>query len=280
VSPTKSAPEAQADPLRKLAELVKKVPRVSELPDLNEKLEEGLALATSRLALALPSFPAATLGALALGLPHAHPTHPPFIPLPPLGPLILGASVNVLIGGLPAMRSGALGLSPTCCGMTPFYVVQTGSSKVFIGGERAVRMSDLTMHCQPPPAAAAPAAPPVSAAPPAPAGGQAGRVLGAAAGAVETAAQSSPDLVTNLASQAAQKLQDELEAAMEQAMGKDPAVPASGTPGMLLLGVPNVLIGGIPTPGCSVDISGLVRILPGKLLRRLTGYGRFLSGAG
>jgi uncharacterized Zn-binding protein involved in type VI secretion len=310
MSGSNAAKVAGDDPLKKLAELADRVPKLPELSDLTEKLDEGLARATNRIAQALPSFPAGTLGALALGFPHAHPAHPPFIPLPPLGPVLFGASANVLIGGMPALRSGAIGLSPTCCGTTPFFVVLTGSSKVFIGGERAVRMSDLTMHCQPPPRPESPAAPVSSVA--APVCQKAGKALpigralvkGAAAvsatagtvgeaastaDALLTTADTSGDsaggvivtsLVNNAAGQLAQKLQDEVAAAMAQAMGKDPAAPSSGTPGMVLFGIPNVVIGGLPTPGASVRAGGFSRLLPGKLRRRLTGYAKLLSGAG
>src|SRR5262245_22584576 len=83
-------------------------------------LNEGFATATNAIAQALPSFPAATLGSLTLGVPHAHVAHPPSgpppvppTPLPPLGPILLGTSVQVLINGMPAARCGDMGLNPT-----------------------------------------------------------------------------------------------------------------------------------------------------------------------
>ncbi len=292
-------------PLQKVASLAAKVPRVPSLGDLTGKLDEGFAKATNAIAQALPSFPAGTLGSLALGLPHSH-MHPPFIPLPPLGPVIVGFSVNVLIGGRPAARSGALGISPTCCGFTPFYEVFTGSSKVFISGERAVRMTDITMHCKP--------TPPVSGSAGAAASvcGTVGRVLRAAgkvyraAAAVSSAAQrvsattqtldqihaavttDNPalrsaiveSLAMNVAGMLAQRIQDAIKQAMAAAMGKDAPMPPSGTPGMILLGVPNVLIGGFPMPSWSAIASGLMRCLPGSLKNRLTGYGNAFSGVG
>lgn len=278
-------------PMKKLAELAGKVPAVPNLGTLTSKLDEGFAKATNSIAQALPSFPAGVLGSLALGLPHSHP-HPPFIPLPPLGPVILGFSVNVLIGGVPAARSGALGISPTCCGFTPFFEVFTGSSKVFISGERAVRMTDITFHCKPTPS------------PTNVAGtvcgtmgkilngaGAAYRAASAVSGAAQTVAQlanTADDLVTaattdnaalrdaivesvamDLVGMIAQKIQDAIRNAMAQVMGKDPPIPPSGTPGMILLGVPNVLIGGFPMPSWSAIASGLMKMLPGKLRNRI-----------
>lgn len=49
---------------------------------------------------------------------------------------------------MPAVLNGALGVNPTCCGVSPYYEVFTGSANVLIEGERAVRMLDLTFHCQ------------------------------------------------------------------------------------------------------------------------------------
>src|SRR5690606_9279658 len=89
------------------------------------------------------------------GMPHAH-THPPSlippappVPLPSLGSITLGCSVQVLIGGMPAARAGSIGLAPTCGGFIPMFNVLTGSSKVFIGGQRAARMTDISQACTP-----------------------------------------------------------------------------------------------------------------------------------
>ena len=123
-------------------------------------LNEGFATATNFISEALPSFPAATLGSIAMGLPHAHSLHPPSlcppappIPFIPIGPILFGTCVQVLINGLPAARCGDLGITPTCFGLPPIYEVFTGSSKVFIGGSRAARMIDITYHCKPIPPA-------------------------------------------------------------------------------------------------------------------------------
>ena len=60
------------------------------------------------------------------------------------------------INGKPAARAGDIGFSPTCCGLPlGMYEVKTGSSKVFIGGSRAARMTDFTHHCTPVPQGAA-----------------------------------------------------------------------------------------------------------------------------
>jgi uncharacterized Zn-binding protein involved in type VI secretion len=112
-----------------------------------DALNMGIASATKGIATALPSFPAATMGSIAVGLPHAH---PPIAPLPPIGMTLYGCCVSVLIGGKPAARVGDLGLSPTCLGPTSGFAIFTGSSNVFIGGARAARTYDVTMHCWPP----------------------------------------------------------------------------------------------------------------------------------
>ena len=92
---------------------------------------------------------AATTFALHLGCPHTH-AHPPAfpMPLPSLGPGLLGTCVSVLIGGLPAARVEDLGLAVGCGTFTPPFQIVTGSSKVFIGSKRAARFGDLTKHCQ------------------------------------------------------------------------------------------------------------------------------------
>ena len=107
----------------------------------------GFANLTAPLAAMYPSFPSATMTSLYMGIPHAH-LHPPSlippspvgVPLPSLGPIVLGISVRVLLGGMPAARIGSIGLAPTCCGATPFFKVFLGSSNVFIGGKRAARI--------------------------------------------------------------------------------------------------------------------------------------------
>lgn len=234
------------------------------------------ALARSTRALALPPAAAVTVGALAVGLPHAHPAHPPYVPLVPLGPVVLGFSNGVLIGGMPAVLNGALGVSPTCCGMSPYYEVFTGSANVVIEGERAVRMLDLTFHCQTAPL---------------PGRSPRRRLLhgaqqalhgehkvedvadfaeqnAAAADALRSAEdcpagrEAAMEAVTMArTSQLAEKAQDQLGDAISSLMGLDPAAPA-GTPGVLVEGVANVLIGGLPMPSGSSLVRGLLRLVP------------------
>jgi hypothetical protein len=53
-----------------------------------DRMEQGLTSATNAISAMLPAFPAATLGSMALGLPHAHVAHPPSGP-PPMPPIPL-----------------------------------------------------------------------------------------------------------------------------------------------------------------------------------------------
>ena len=62
-------------------------------------------------------------------------------------------------------------------------------------------------------------------------------------------------------SQLAEKAQDQLSDAISSLMGLDPAAPA-GTPGVLVEGVANVLIGGLPMPSGSSLVRGLLRLVP------------------
>ena len=52
-----------------------------------------------------------------------------------------------------------------------------------------------------------------------------------------------------------------LSDALTKLMGRDPATPA-GTPGVIVSGSANVLIGGFPLPGGSAVVRGLLRLLP------------------
>jgi RHS repeat-associated protein len=252
-------------------------------------LNTGFATATNAIAQALPSFPAATLGSPALGLPHAHFLHPPSgpnpvpvpvpIPLPPFGPIMFGTCVQVLINGMPAARSGDLGLNPTCCGLTPIYEVFTGSSKVFIGGARAARMTDITYHCKPvPPAGAAArgaAAAMKTAAKAMMVAGmvaQASAIVGDAIESVEADNSAmSAALGMNAAMMAAQMANDMVAMAMGALMGKDPCLPP-GTLGVILMGSPNVLIGGFPMPSWMAIAKGLLKAVKG--LKARAGRGR------
>src|SRR5262249_1620185 len=97
--------------------------------------------------------PAATITMLYVGIPHAH-NHPPSfippappVPLPSLGPIMLGTCLRVLINGMPAARCGDIGLPVTCGGVFPFFQLQTGSSTTFLGGTRAARILDICQVC-------------------------------------------------------------------------------------------------------------------------------------
>src|SRR5262245_6257248 len=89
---------------------------------LQDMADVGFATLTKDIAGMFPEFPAATLTALYVGLPHAH-LHPPSlippappVPLPSIGPVLYGTCVSVLINCLPAARSGDIGVAPTCGG--------------------------------------------------------------------------------------------------------------------------------------------------------------------
>jgi uncharacterized Zn-binding protein involved in type VI secretion len=280
--PRATTPERPRNALHTFAEGVNSV---VSLPSRGiELLNHGFAVATNAIAQALPSFPAATMGSLAMGIPHAHIAHPPSgpppvppTPLPPIGSILFGCSVQVLIAGLPAARCGDLGLNPTCCGLPPVFEVFTGSSKVFIGGARAARMLDVTYHCKPvPPAGAAArgaAAAMRTAAKAAMIAGQVAQIAtiagdaveaGAASAAGDAAMASAMGMSAGMA--AAQMAADAVAMAMGAAMGKDPCVPP-GTLGAITLGVPNVLIGGFPMPSWMNVAKGLMKLVRGLRAR-------------
>jgi uncharacterized Zn-binding protein involved in type VI secretion len=294
--PAPTPPARPGDPLKTLSTGISTVAGLPSKPV--EMLNEGFAVLTAPLAAVLPSFPAATLGCLALGLPHAHPAHPPSgpppvppTPIPPMGPILFGCCVSVLIGGMPAARAGDLGLSATCCGLPPVFEVFTGSSKVFIGGSRAARMLDMTFHCKPtPPAGAAKrgmiAAMQKAAGAATAAAGKAAKVAGAlniagdaanavaAAAAGDAAAAAAQGMAAGVA--AAQMAADAIAMAMGAAMGKDPTVPP-GTLGAITNGVPTVLIGGFPMPSWTEVAKGLGKLAKG-IRRKVGSRGRGSSG--
>lgn len=280
-------------------------PSGAVLGQVAESMDEKLASATSKISAMLPSYPAATQDSVALGAPHAHVAHPPSgpppippTPLPPLGPVILGTCKQVLINNKPAARCGDIGLNPTCCGIPPMYEIFTGSSKVFIGGARAARAKfDITMHCKPSAGggggraaamAAKLAAKSAMIAKVAKAAAAAGRVAGtvsSAAGTVASAAgtaaqisSTGADIVEavaegNTAMMAAQMAADAAAMAASAAMGRDPVVPPTGTPGMILMGSPNVLIGGVPLPASMAISQGLLKKLGFRRGRSPCGMG-------
>jgi len=252
-----------------------------------DMLNTGFASLSSPLAQALPAFPAATIGALYVGLPHTH-NHPPSlippappVPLPSLGSVMLGTSVKVLINGMPAARCGDIGLAPTCCGFTPFFQIKTGSSNTFIGGNRAARMLDVCQACTSADSRN---------------GGMAaaGRVMGAvgavargiraaqkgmafagvamniADAATDDDAAMSAAKATAAAMDAAQLAADAAAMALSKTMGADPAGLPPKVIGAITVGHPNVLIGGFPM----VNIPNPAEML----LKRLSRYKRSSSG--
>lgn len=271
-------------------------PEAAVLGKVASALDEGLASATNSISAMLPCFPAATLSSPALGLPHAHIAHPPSgpppvppTPLPPLGPVLLGTCLQVLINGMPAARCGDIGLNPTCCGLPPMYEIFTGSSKVFIGGARAARANiDITMHCKPAAgggrAAAMAAKVAAKASMMAKVASVAGKVastgakvaqvsaIGSQAAEAEEVAQDDAAMGAamglNASMMAAQMAADAAAMAASAAMGKDPVVPPTGTPGMILMGSSNVLIGGVPLPSSMAIAQGLLKKIKGLKFRR------------
>ena len=228
--------------------------------------------------------------------PSGPPPLPP-IPLPPLGPIMLGTNVTVLINGKPTARCGDYGINPTCCGVLPplsaLFQIVTGSSNVYIGGSRAARSGiDITMHCfnMPSPkislkvgklAAIASKVGKVASKVTAVAGkvaGAAGKVAGVAS-KIATASQiasSFADAEANddsamasaiglsVAMMAAQAAADAAASAMTGMMGTDqPCIPPVGTPGMILDGSANVMLGGFPLPSFSAIAQGLLKRMSG-----------------
>src|SRR5262245_22222327 len=120
---------------------------------LENALDMGFAALTGPIAALFPSLPSATMTSLYVGVPHTH-IHPPSlippappVPLPSIGNVLLGNSVQVLSCGMPAARAGDKGIAPTCGGFTPFFDIKLGSSNVFIGGKRAARIGDMCQGC-------------------------------------------------------------------------------------------------------------------------------------
>ena len=269
--------------------------------------DEKMSQLVSGLAAAIGEFPAATLTGLALGIPHAHIKHPPSgpppippIPLPPMGPIMLGTNLTVLINSKPTARCGDYGFNPTCCGVVPplsaLFEIVTGSSNVYIGGSRAARSGiDITMHCFKMPApkmsiklgklAGIASKVGKAAAVAGKVAGVAGRVAGIA-GMVAQATSIASDFAEaeaeddaamaaaiglSVAMMAAQAAADAAASAMTNTIGTDQAmIPPVGTPGQILVGSPNVMIGGFPLPSFSAIAQGLLKRIKGL---KVTGGG-------
>jgi uncharacterized Zn-binding protein involved in type VI secretion len=265
--PTK--PKRPANPARKVQEVAGAIGAATGLP--LQLLNTGFALATQKIAAVFPEFPAATMGTIYLGPPHGH-LHPPSlippnpvpVPLPSMGPVLLGTSVRVLIEGKPAARAGDIGMAVTCCGLVPAFEIKTGSSNVFIGGMRAARQLDFCMECAP--------------------GGGAMNALGAAMMAVGMVAglagaagdsqdSAASDAEGNAAMASAQALSAAMSAAqvaadaaamaIKMSMGTDIAVPPSM--GVLTMNTAStVQIGGFPMINLPDPLHMLFEKLAGK----------------
>jgi hypothetical protein len=142
--------EPPPNPARAVQNFVGEVMAVATAPVDLANL--GVAKLTQGIANFLPSFPAVRLFRdLVLGWPHSH-LHPPTFgfPLPSIGPVICAGATNVLINGLPSVRTGDVGFGVWCGGYYPLFEVFTGSSNVFIAGARPARQFiDFTKHCLP-----------------------------------------------------------------------------------------------------------------------------------
>jgi RHS repeat-associated protein len=244
---------------------------VMDLPSLGQDLmDTGFAMATAGIAAMMPALPAAFLTVPHLGTPHAH-AHPPSlippappVPLPSIGTLLLAGSVGVLICGMPAARSGDLGLAVTCGSFSPAFDVFLGSSNTFIAGSRAARMGDMTRHCNPSSAALAI--------------GRGAALFSAGVAAVGVAS----DAVGGgpVMGAVAQIAADLAAAAMSALLGKDPGIPPAF--GALMLGAPTVLIGGFPCPNLPNPLDALMHGLKcvGKAIAKSKGFGKLIKKVG
>lgn len=284
-----------------------------------ELLNTGVAALTNPISAMLPAFPAAHLSSFYLGIPHGH-LHPPSltppvptpIPLPTMGVITLGTSLGVLVGGMPAARAGDLGLAPTCGGLAPFFTVFLGSSKVFFGGTRAARQTDLCTACTPSTAGAMRnAAKAMQVSSKAAALGKMaqgaldgldklGKVVKAAgianslseAYSADQAADAAPspeDAQEQAALAAANALNagmalgqiaaDAIATALSATMGTDPAVPP-GMTGFVVEGASNVLVGGMPMPNIPDPAQWLLKKLAAKAPPKLPKKGAAAGGGG
>jgi uncharacterized Zn-binding protein involved in type VI secretion len=292
IASTQKSVDAAADvvtsPSKILADPIAAVQKVSGAIDavkgLPEKLytnlvETGVAVATNAIAAMLPSFPAAQLGSLYVGAPHAH-SHPPSlippappVPLPSMGAITLGTCVRVLVGGMPAARVGDLGMAPTCGGLAPYFTVFLGSSKVFFGGARAARMTDMCTVCSP----GSPRS--MSVLSLALAAKSAIDDMAAADETAQTDAAMGAAQALGAAMSAAQTAADAIAAVMTSLMGSDPAIPPK-LPGFIMLGAPTVLVAGVPVPATDAIAKWLKNKLKGLASKAGKGVGKVLAKLG
>jgi uncharacterized Zn-binding protein involved in type VI secretion len=253
-----SQADSPAKAIRAVSTLLSNINAAISLP--GDLLNAGFAQLTNPIAALFPSLPAAFLGSPYLGMPHAH-SHPPSlippappVPLPSIGVVTLGTSVKVLISNMPAARCGDIGLAPTCGGLQPFFSIKTGSSNVFIGGNRAARMLDICEACA---SASRDDAANASTLNKVAAGamtaievaGKVGAGMGVLADAAEAASEDDAAMAAAkalaAAMGAAQIAADAAAKAITASMGTDPGIPP-GTKGAVMMGNPTVLIGGFP----------------------------------
>ncbi|MEM6993479.1 MAG: DUF6531 domain-containing protein [Myxococcota bacterium] len=211
-----------------------------------------------------PPMPVATIGvSMHLGTPHTH-VHPPSlippappVPLPSMGVAFLAGSATVLVGGIPALRAGDIGIGFTCGSLAPPFEIMTGASGVYFAGARVARFGmDITFHCNPASAM----------------GGFAigMGVAGVVAGAAGAAAQASAGNSGAAIAQAIQAALDAAAMAVSMLRGKDPA----GPPGIgMLLGPPmgNVMAGGPPIPNVGALAQGKIYSALGRAMRSMRG---------
>ncbi|WP_394847461.1 PAAR domain-containing protein [Pendulispora brunnea] len=238
-----------------------------------EMANTGVAMATAGVASLFPHLPAATMGSMYVAPPHGH-MHPPSftppatpspIPLPSFGVVCLGCSPKVLVNYLPAARAGDIGFALTCVGLMPMFEIKTGSSQVFFGGMRAARMLDFAQACFPseggPVRAALKGMLSV---------GTAVGVLGIAADIADAAEEPDPEMAKAdaiaAAIDAAAMAIDAAAMAISASMGSDMAVPPSR--GVVLTGMPNVLVGGFPMPNIPDPMQKLLKKLKGKFKKK------------
>jgi uncharacterized Zn-binding protein involved in type VI secretion len=183
--------------------------------------------------------------------------------MPSIGISLLGNSVRVLINNMPVARAEDIGLAPTCCGLPPaWFRVKTGSSNVFMGGNRAARMGDICKACSLPSPPLAGVAKFLAFA------GVAVGALGIAADVGEAAVADSDAMASakalSAAMASAQMAMDAAKMAAEATMWKDPAVPPTGSLGAFVdPSHATVLIGGFPM----INIPDPVTMLLDRLVR-------------
>jgi uncharacterized Zn-binding protein involved in type VI secretion len=195
--------------------------------------------------------------------------------------------VRVLVGGMPAARVGDLGMAPTCGGLAPFFTVFLGSSKVFFGGARAARMTDMCTVCSP-----GKPRTPMGALELFCAAVELGQGLAqaaeTAASPAETAAEAEAAAslaaaqVLQASMTAAQTVADAVAAALSAMMGSDPAVPPK-LPGFIMMGAPTVLVAGVPVPATDAIAKWLknkLKKLGGKLKQAGAKIAKKLGGGG